>query len=186
VNPDPAPREVPEVATERLRLRRLVEDHVDRWYRIVFNDPEVMRYLPSGVPVGIERTRDVFRRFENGWSRRGMAPWGVELKENGELIGHCGLRHVGGCPGDVEVLYALGRHHWGRGYATEAAAASVRFGFERAGLERIVAFALPRNSASRRVLEKIGMTHRGRTRVFGIDAVLYGIERGQLEPEAVS
>jgi RimJ/RimL family protein N-acetyltransferase len=174
-----ASRSVPGLETERLRLRRIVEDDLERWHRIVLADPEVMRYLPSGVPVSRERARDVFRRFEEGWDCRGLAPWGMELISTRELIGHCGLRHVDELPDEVEVLYALGREHWGRGYATEGARASVRFGFEHIGLERILAFAVPQNRASRRVMEKLGMTYERKARLFGIDAVVYRIGRAE-------
>jgi ribosomal-protein-alanine N-acetyltransferase len=177
-----APRKVAGIETERLRLRRLVEGDLERWHRVVFADADVMRFLPSGVPVSLERTRDVFRRFEEGWARRGLAPWGVELLASGELIGHCGLRHVDELPGEVEVLYALARDHWGQGYATEAASASVRFGFEHVGLDRILAFAQPLNVASRHVMEKLGMTYERTARLFGIDAVVYRLVRGDFVP----
>jgi ribosomal-protein-alanine N-acetyltransferase len=185
VNAAASPIESPRLETERLRLRRLVEADVEAWHRLVFSDPEVMRYLPSGVPVSRDRTRDVLRRFDEGWDLRGIAPWGVDLISTGELIGHCGLRHVDELPGEVEVLYALGRDHWGRGYATEGARAAVGFGFDRLGLERILAFAIPGNRASRRVMEKVGMTYQRRARLFGIDVVEYRIERsGFAPPEA--
>jgi ribosomal-protein-alanine N-acetyltransferase len=165
------------IRTDRLVLRRMTEEDLQEWHRLVFSDPEVMRYLPSGVPVPMERTREVHGRWEDAWARRGLAPWGAELRATGGLIGHCGLRYVDEIPGEVEVLYALGRDHWGAGYATEAARASVRYGFERAGLDRILAFALPSNRASRRVMEKLGMTFERRARVFGIETVVYGLSR---------
>ena len=172
----------PGLETARLRMRRVMEADVERWHLVVFSDPEVMRYLPSGVPVSRDRAREVFRRFEDGWDRAGLAPWGVELIATGELIGHCGLRNVDELPGEVEVLYALGREHWGHGYATEAAVAAIRFGFERLGLERILAFAVPQNRASRRVMEKVGMAYERRARLFGIEAVVYRIDRADFVP----
>lgn len=174
--------QTPEVVTERLWLRRVVGEDLERWHRLVFSDPDVMRYLPSGVPVSLERARDVFRRFEEGWDRRGVAPWGVEVLETGELIGHCGLRHVDELPGEIEVLYALGRRFWGRGYATEAAGASLRFGFEEVGAPRILAFAMPQNGTSRRVMEKLGMSYLRRARLFGIEAVVYELDRASFDP----
>jgi RimJ/RimL family protein N-acetyltransferase len=58
----------------------------------------------------------------------------------------------------VEIGWRLARGCWGRGYATEGARAAVAFGFERLGLEEIVAFTVPGNLRSIRVMEKIGMT----------------------------
>ena len=173
---------VPEIVTERLRLRRMTEADLEDWYRLVFSDPEVMRYLPSGVPVPMTRTREVHGRWEDGWTRRGLAPWGIELRATGRLIGHCGLRHVDELPGEVEVLYALGREHWGGGYATEAAGASVRYGFDHADLERIVGIVMPANEASRRVMQKLGMTYDRRARLFGIDVVIYRLNRADFDP----
>jgi RimJ/RimL family protein N-acetyltransferase len=82
-------------------------------------------------------------------------PWGVWERETGELVGDCSLffaeEH-----GAWELAYGLRRESWGRGYATEAAQACVRFGFENLDLERIVADVDPANAASVRVLEKCG------------------------------
>jgi RimJ/RimL family protein N-acetyltransferase len=59
----------------------------------------------------------------------------------------------------VEVSWKLAREHWGHGYATEAASEALRFGFEQIGLEEIVAMTAPENERSRRVMERLGMTH---------------------------
>lgn len=166
-----------EVRTERLLLRRFAEADLDAWHRAVFADPDVMRFLPPRAPVPRGEMADRLRRINDHWVSHGFGVWGVVLPERDEVIGHCGLRSVEEWPGDVEVLYALGRPWWGNGYATEAARASVRLGFERLGLPRIVGFALPENAASRRVLEKAGMRLRGETRLFDLDLVWYSVAR---------
>jgi RimJ/RimL family protein N-acetyltransferase len=171
-----------EVLTERLRLRPIREADLPAWHGQVFSDPEVMRYLPSGVPVPMARTGEVFRRFEDAWERAGFGPWGIEITDSGAFVGHCGLREVDELPGEVEVLYALGREHWGRGYATEAARASVGYGFDRLGLDRVLAFAVPANVSSRRVMEKIGMVYERRARLFGIETVVYRLDRDRFDP----
>jgi RimJ/RimL family protein N-acetyltransferase len=81
----------------------------------------------------------------------------VVERESGRLIGDCGLFPMDGVGPDVELAYGLAPDVWGRGYATEAAAACVRAGFEQLALERIVADVDPSNPSSIRVLEKIGM-----------------------------
>jgi ribosomal-protein-alanine N-acetyltransferase len=85
-------------------------------------------------------------------------------------------QHLEGGP-EIEVGYRFLKDHRGRGYATEAAAASIAFGFDELGLDRIVAVALPENTASRRVLEKCGLTEIGLTHVYGLDHVKYEIAR---------
>jgi ribosomal-protein-alanine N-acetyltransferase len=141
-----------------------------------------MRYLSIGVAVPMERTREVFRRFEEAWERKGLGPWGVEIIQTGEMVGHCGLRDVDEVPGEVEVLYALGRAHWSQGYATEAARASVRYGFDHLGLDHILAFAVPANTASRRVMEKLGMAYERQARLFGMEIVVFRLDRERFDP----
>ena len=77
------------------------------------------------------------------------------------MIGFCGLRRLDDASG-VEVLYGIAPAHWGRGLATEVAFAVLRYGFEEAGLGHILGIADKENAASRRVLEKIGMTFEGK------------------------
>ena len=91
-------------------------------------------------------------------------------------MGHCGLRFLDEI-GETELYYALGKPHWGRGFATEAAGAAMRFGFDRAGLSRIVAYAVPENRASTHVMEKLGMTYEEEASIFGLACVRYAIER---------
>ena len=81
--------------------------------------------------------------------------WGVWERETGELVGDCSL-HFDETYQDWELSYGFRRDRWGKGYASEAAAAQVRHGFESMGLERIVADVDPGNRASARVLEKCG------------------------------
>jgi RimJ/RimL family protein N-acetyltransferase len=107
--------------------------------------------------------------------------WAVVERETDALIGHCGLRYLEDTS-DVELLYGLGRRFWGRGVATEAGRASLGYGFEQAGLSRIVALAKPENAASRRVMEKLGMTFEGEAHHFGLVAVRYAISRDQFRP----
>ena len=91
----------------------------------------------------------------------------MEEKISGAFIGRIGLLYHEDWPeGEhkTEVGWLLDRAYWGQGLATEGARASLNYGFERQGLERIISIALPENSASRRVMEKCGLTLRGGTR----------------------
>jgi len=78
---------------------------------------------------------------------------------------------------EIEVGYHLARAFWGRGYATEAARACVRFGFEQLNLERIVAVVQPANVASRRVLEKCGLTYTGMGYYYKAECKVYAAVR---------
>ena len=110
--------------------------------------------------------------FNDQWNQFPYGPWAVIEKSSGELIGHCGLRFIPDIS-ETEVLYAFGKDYWGKGYATEAAQASIDFGFEQVGLERIIALAVPENIASRRVVEHCGLEYKKDIRLFGMDCVYY-------------
>jgi RimJ/RimL family protein N-acetyltransferase len=171
-----------EIETSRLLLRRWREGDLDAYARICA-DPEVMRYLPA--TLGREESAEQMAWFERHWEERGFGLWAVEEKASGEFIGFIGLVYHDGWPeGEhkTEVGWRLGRAHWGRGLATEGALASVRYGFERLGLERIISITLPQNAASRRVMEKAGLTYRGETRWRGQDVIWYAIDRDAWEP----
>jgi len=77
----------------------------------------------------------------------------------------------------VVVLYGIAPSRWGEGFATEAALAMLRYGFEEAGLDRILGIADRENVASRRVLEKIGMTFEEHVLYEGREETRYSIER---------
>jgi ribosomal-protein-alanine N-acetyltransferase len=165
-----------EVETARLHLRPLEPRDLDDYYERIFADPEVMRTL-SGKPVPREAFDARIPQMMLGpWEERGFGPWIAVHREDGQVIGHCGVRYWDEL-GGVEVFYALARPYWGRGLATEGARASLRFGFEHLGIERIVAATRVDNLASRRVLEKIGMTFERTLKILGFEAVRYSISR---------
>ncbi len=164
------------VQTDRLLLRPYTPEDLHAWHARIFADPEVMRYLPGGQPVPREQLDGAYERGVKHWETHGYGVWVVCDRHTGELIGHCGLRYLEEIA-ETEVLYALGRDHWGQGLATEAAAAALVFGFTRAGLERIIALAVPENIASRKVMEHVGMRYEAETRLFDLDLVRYALHR---------
>lgn len=166
--------------TERLRLRPFVASDVDAYATRIFADPEVTRYLPKRDALPRDRAQRTMDMFHEHWAHYGYGPWAVVEKVRGVLMGHCGLRLIPEMD-ETEVLYALGKDFWGRGYATQAAKASVHFGFEVVGLERIIALALPDNIASRRVMEHCGLEYEKDAHIFGLDCVYYALDRGQYQ-----
>jgi [ribosomal protein S5]-alanine N-acetyltransferase len=88
------------------------------------------------------------------------------------VIGYCGIELYEGGP-EVELGFSFARSAWGRGYATEAALAWLKHGFGALGFPRVIALVKPANTASIRVLEKVGMTKLGPTQVAGGDWLLY-------------
>jgi PPOX class probable F420-dependent enzyme len=107
----------------------------------------------------------------------GYSLWPVREKATGKIVGDCGLFLTEGTGPEVEIAYRFGRLSWGKGYATEAAGACLRFGFEERGLEQIVAVTSPDHIASRRVMEKNGLTFVGTETYYGRPMVKYAINR---------
>lgn len=148
-------------------LRRQLPEDLDALWKL-YCDPAVTRHIPDAPKTRAE-AREELEWHMNGHPRRPeLGLWATVLKENGEFIGRCGLLplHIGGHD-EVEVAYTIARRYWGRGLATEAAAAILRHGFEALGLDRLICLIGPENIASRRVAEKIGMQLE--QRVDGID-----------------
>ena len=145
-------------------MRPLVEADADA-LQAVFGDPQVMRFSGGGARTP-EGTRERVRGLIEHQARHGFSKWGVEERATGELIGDCGIQLLEGGP-DVELGFHLRASAWGRGYATEAARASLEAAFAEAGLEQVIAIVAPGNAASVRVLRKIGMRPAGRREALG-------------------
>jgi RimJ/RimL family protein N-acetyltransferase len=176
IEPTPGSADVPRLVTERLVLRAF-EDGDAEAYHALFNDAEVTRYLPmKGEPVGMERVVAAIGRGRQHWTARGYGIWAVEDGSSGVFLGQCGLQFLEDGQ-ETELLYALARQAWGRGLATEAAGATVRFGFGAGGLDRIVAYAVPENVASTRVLTKLGMRSDGEVDIFGLHCLRFTLDR---------
>ena len=150
---------MPIVETERLILREWTLDDAEDFHRI-YTDAETMRFqgaLPENYSVEVERYY-LGRHIERYYADFGFGLWAVILRENNRLIGRCGLIRQPLEEGEeIEVSYLIERAFWNRGFASEAAGAALKLGFERYNFQRIVAFIHPRNTASARVAEKIGM-----------------------------
>jgi ribosomal-protein-alanine N-acetyltransferase len=170
------PSIIPTVETPRLVLRPFAEEDLDDYTRLIFADAEVMRYLPKRDLAPRARAERTLAIFAEHWSLYGFGVWAVTDKVSGNFIGHCGLGHVPEA-GEVEVLYSLGKSYWGRGLATEAVRASVRFGFETAQLTHLIALAVPENIGSRRVMEHLGFVYEKDAHYFGLDLAYYTLLR---------
>ncbi|MER8824499.1 GNAT family N-acetyltransferase [Mesorhizobium sp. M0991] len=149
-----------ELRTDRLLLREWKDQDVEPFARMN-DDPRVVRYVATfanrtAIDAWINAQRDHFKRY-------GYGLWALETVDPaGRFIGFCGLNNV---PYEahftpaVEIAWRLHPDWWGRGYATEAAFAALAYGFQRLKLNRIVANAAVNNVGSRRVMERIGMSH---------------------------
>jgi ribosomal-protein-alanine N-acetyltransferase len=164
-----------EVETARLRMRGFTHEDLDGLWRIA-SDPEVMRHIGDGLPFTREVTRVNLAGIINAFERRGWGRWALEKKDGGGLIGYCGLAH-GSEEIGVELVYLLAREEWGKGIANEAAAATLRYGFESLGFDSIAAVTLPENWRSRRVMQRLGMGFERETVYHGYGCVCYRLAR---------
>jgi RimJ/RimL family protein N-acetyltransferase len=148
------------LTTPRLVLRRWRAG--DRAPFAALNaDPAVMEFFPALLSEAeSDALADV---LDAAIAARGFGFWAVEAPGVAPFIGFVGLSvppFAAPFTPCVEIGWRLARPYWGRGFATEAARAALAFGFDRLGLGEIVAFTVPGNLRSRRVMERLGMTRR--------------------------
>lgn len=147
------------LSAPRLMLRRWREDDVAPMSAINA-DPQVMRWIGDGSIRDEQQTKAGIEAWERKWDRHGFGLFALELRTTGELIGFTGLAVPELLPEvmpAVEIGWRLGRPFWGKGLATEAAQAALRFGLIDRGLDRIVSIAQVGNHASERIMGKLGM-----------------------------
>ena len=141
--------------TERLLLREILPEDAPKMYELNL-DPEVIRYT-GDPPFGSVSEAEEFIRNYPDYRKNGYGRWLVVRKTDGEVLGWCGLKYLPETQ-ETDVGYRFFKKFWGMGYATEAALACLQFGFEKLGLQTIVARAMLENPASVQVMKKIGMT----------------------------
>jgi RimJ/RimL family protein N-acetyltransferase len=151
--------DVRRLRTERLVLREWRDEDLDP-FAALNADPEVMQFMPKLLSrdecvARIQSIRDHFREH-------GFGLWAVEILDATPFAGFVGLnipRFEAPFMPCVEIGWRLARAAWGQGFATEAARAAAGFGFNELGLLEIMSYTVPDNVRSRRVMERLGMTH---------------------------
>ena len=170
--------------TERLTLVPLADEHLE-WEIELDSDAEVMRYLSGRASTRVEVEAGHVRRMAAAQKVDGLGFW-VGLADD-EFVGWWILQPAHGPdqpddPGVADLGYRLLRRHWGKGLASEGARELVRYGFEDAGLERVIAQTIAVNARSRAVMERVGLSY---VRAFpsSTTAPVEGIEEGEVEYE---
>ncbi len=142
--------------TERLSLRPLADADVAALVRH-WGDAQVRRYLWDDKPVSDDMVSHIVTTSDRDFRRSGYGIWAVQLIGEEALIGMCGLRQVEGRDW-IEILFSLRPRYWRRGLATEASWAVLSYGFEKLGLQWVVAAYDHENVASAGVLGRLGMS----------------------------
>jgi RimJ/RimL family protein N-acetyltransferase len=154
--------DIPVLNTDRLILRPWRDAD-----RIPFaeqsGDPRVMNFFPG--PMTPAESDALAASIASHFEQHGYGWWAVEVKGGDSFIGYVGIQHCD-FPAPftpaVAIGWRLGAEHWQEGYAHEAAEAVLRFAFEEAGLDEVVAFTVPANLASLALMERLGMEYDAR------------------------
>jgi RimJ/RimL family protein N-acetyltransferase len=170
-----------ELETERLRLRLFVPEDLDALCSLTA-DAEVMRFIGDGVLLSRAEIEANLVNIISNFHRRGYGRWALEEKSTGRLAGYCGFGLSDEAFG-VELVYLLGLEFWGRGYASEAGRACLRYGFEQLQLSAIKAVTLPDNLRSQRVMERLGLRFACSGVYRGYPCVVYEVRRDDWQAE---
>ncbi|KAA0929051.1 MULTISPECIES: GNAT family N-acetyltransferase [Streptomyces] len=174
-----------DIRTPRLLLRRWQDDDLVPLAEIQA-DPTVMQWIGDGRPRSLEETAGDIEAWEEEWDEEGFGIFAVELLGSGELAGAVGL-YVADSPAEIAdriaIGWRLGRVHWGQGYGSEAAHATLEFALQDRGVDRVVAAARPGDTASANVLEKLGLQAEGTAHdpEHGHELRLYAIDLTEFE-----
>lgn len=171
----------PVIETDRLSLEMFEDGDLDSMFRL-FNDEAVQRHLSPRNRRTREQMKVTLRFFMQRWKERGFGLWRINEKHADEMLGYCGFQYFDKSK-NIEILFAYFEKSWGRGFATEAANACLRYWFENLSTAKLFAAAHYENAASRRVLEKIGMIFEERNFVHEVDVATYSISRRDFKAE---
>jgi ribosomal-protein-alanine N-acetyltransferase len=170
---------IPTITTDHLNLRPFTEDDTGSLHKIL-SEKDVLCYFPNPESPPREKVSKLITDQLNHWAEHAYGWWAVEARLSNILTGWCGLQYLPHTE-EVEISYLLCKSCWGNGYATEAALACIRYGFETMNLATIVAIVHPANSASRRVTEKLGMSFTYQAQYFDMDCCRYSIDHSTFD-----
>ncbi|MER1999838.1 MAG: GNAT family protein [Lysinibacillus sp.] len=152
--------DLPILETERLILRKVSLEDVEDMY-LYCSDEDVARDITWNAHKTITDTKSFIESILKQYENKQVAPWGIEYKENGRLIGNIDFVWWQPNHQTAEIAYVLSKEYWGKGLITEAVKEIIRFGFNEMDLVRIQARCFVENIGSYRVLEKSGMQFEG-------------------------
>jgi ribosomal-protein-alanine N-acetyltransferase len=158
-----------ELRTERLRLRPSIAGDLDiLWSQ--WTTPEVRHFLWDGRAISREEAAAYIDRSSTSFAEYGFGLWVVCVGETEEVVGFCACGLEEGVP---KLVYGFAPAYWGRGFATEAASAVLDYCFTTLGIEQIATTVDVPNTASQRVLERLGMRCQGEKTVNGLPVIAY-------------
>lgn len=161
--------------TQRLVLREFQPEDF-RELAPILADPQVMKFSPTGV-LSLPQTQEKIDSFITSYKKFGFGKWAIIFKQSNQLIGYCGIaveqidhQH------EKEIGYRLDSRFWGKGLATEATLGVIEHGFEQFKFPYILGIVERANTASVRVLEKLGMQYERKTVFHGVEMDVYQVD----------
>jgi ribosomal-protein-alanine N-acetyltransferase len=171
---------IPTLTTPRLFLRPWQAADAQGLYNILQQEG-ILDYFPNRTPPSLERVERYIAHHLSHWQEYGYGHWALAARPELQVIGWSGLELLPET-GETEVAYLLSKHFWGRGLGTEAAQAALSYGLETVALSCIIGLVHPDNIASRRVLQKIGLSFSNQANYFGMSLQRYVTVRKDNHP----
>ncbi len=159
--------------TERLILRLLRERDVDQIFAMR-SDADIMRFIRE--PQNREESVNWIKLVSSRWQTEKIGFCAIIEKQTEEFVGWCGIWRLKETD-ELEIGYAIAKKYWGNGFATEAALKFLQYAFQELKSKKIVAVVRPENTASRRVMEKIGMSFVKTSKFYGQNLAQYAITK---------
>ena len=159
--------------TERLLLRELTPEDAEHFFNLNQN-PNVIKYTGDSSFTSAEEARNFLKNYKD-YERNGYGRWAVVDKSDHTFLGWCGLKYHEETL-ETDIGFRFFEEYWNKGYASESAAASLNYGFEKLSLPKIIGRAMAENTASIRVLQKMGMLFDREFDFDGNNGVIYTIE----------
>ncbi|MBU2865134.1 GNAT family N-acetyltransferase [Reinekea forsetii] len=166
---------IPVIETERLRLRGYKASDLDAFAQMN-SDPEFVLYFGTGQPLSRWDSWNVLTMLAGHWMLRGFGFWIVEEKNTGAFVGRVGIWKPDGWPG-TEIGWGISKSHWGKGYATEAAEASMTWAFDNLEIDELISVIHPENEPSKKVAIRIGEKYKETIEVNGKLSEIYAVSR---------
>ena len=171
------------IETERLLLREMLTTDDAGMFELDSN-PEVHRYLGNRPVKNIDESLVYIENLRKQYIENGIGRWAVILKETNEFIGWSGIKLITDSINNHQNFYEIGYRfipkHWGKGYATEAGLAFVDYAFHEMKVDTLYAYADAGNSASKNILEKLGLQYVNSFEYEGEEEVWYEMKNPNL------
>lgn len=143
------------IETERLFLREFLISDAEQLY-LLNKDPEVIQFTGDSAFRNVAEAKSFLENYEQ-YRKFGFGRWAVIDKYSGDFLGWCGLRYDAAVD-ETDIGFRFFKRYWNKGYATESARAAINMGFDKFRLQTLVGRAMKENTASIKVLEKLGMS----------------------------